>query len=154
MEIEKINRYVGNKIKEQRIFLGLTQEELAKKVGVGKTTISNYEVGLRSPKKPQMIKLSEVFGISIDDFFPSVNPQNNNVHSDIPSLSSLTEQQQEQLLKLSKLDLDDSILNTVELMSKADDKFRDKIHSYAKFEYFEYEKELEQKNKNNRNSAC
>lgn len=70
MEIEQINQYVGAKIKEYRKNYGLKQDELAKKIGVGKTTISNYEVGLRSPKKPQMIRLAEVFGVSIDDFFP------------------------------------------------------------------------------------
>lgn len=91
MEIEQINRYVGSKIKEYRKYLGMSQEELAKKIGVGKTTISNYEVGLRSPKKPQMIMLSEVFGITIDDFFPttdSLKTNNSTTLSEINKISA------------------------------------------------------------------
>lgn len=86
MEIEQINRYVGSKIKEYRKYFGMSQEELAKKIGVGKTTISNYEVGLRSPKKTQMIKLSEVFGITIDDFFPTSDSSATN---NSPTLSEI-----------------------------------------------------------------
>lgn len=153
MEIEQINRYVGDKIKGHRTLLGLTQEELAKKVGVGKTTISNYEVGLRSPKKPQMIKLSKVFGISIDDFFPSVNSQNNNPFSDISSLAKLTEQQQKLLLKLSRLNLDNIIVDTAEIMSKSDDRLKKQIHRFANVEYSEYEKEQEEKNTSSQSNA-
>lgn len=101
MEIEQINRYVGSKIKEYRKYFGLSQEELAKKIGVGKTTISNYEVGLRSPKKPQMIKLSEVFGISIDDFFPTVESSKINVSpilSEINRISSVLDEERQQVV--------------------------------------------------------
>ncbi|WP_270324674.1 XRE family transcriptional regulator [Lactococcus petauri] len=113
MEIEQINQYVGAKIKEYRKSNGLKQDELAKKIGVGKTTISNYEVGLRSPKKPQMIKLSEVFGVAIDDFFPKTNfsedvaPTSPLIEKTIDNMKKLTEERQENVLKFSKMQLDE-----------------------------------------------
>lgn len=100
MEIEQINRYVGSKIKEHRKYLGMSQEELAKKIGVGKTTISNYEVGLRSPKKPQMIKLSEVFGISIDDLFPTIDSSKNSVSATLSEINKISSQLQESRQKI------------------------------------------------------
>ncbi|MCT0450801.1 XRE family transcriptional regulator [Lactococcus cremoris] len=95
MEIEQINKYVGSKIKDYRKYFGLSQEELAKKIGVGKTTISNYEVGIRSPKKPQLIKLSEVFDVAIDDFFPQTDSTRINVSSILSEINKISSQLEE-----------------------------------------------------------
>lgn len=50
---------IGEKIKQRRKQLGLTQEQLALKVGVRKTSISNYEVNLNSPPEKVIIKIME-----------------------------------------------------------------------------------------------
>lgn len=44
----------------------MTQEELARKIGVVKTTIANYESGLRNPDNEKLIAISKVFNVSID----------------------------------------------------------------------------------------
>lgn len=100
MEIEQINKYVGSKIKDYRKSFGLSQEELAKKIGVGKTTISNYEVGIRSPKKPQMIKLSEVFDIAIDDFFPQTDSTRINLSTTLSEINKISSQLEESRQKI------------------------------------------------------
>ncbi|WP_259688413.1 helix-turn-helix domain-containing protein [Lactococcus cremoris] len=100
MEIEQINKYVGSKIKDYRKSFGLSQEELAKKIGVGKTTISNYEVGIRSPKKPQLIKLSEVFDVAIDDFFPQTDSTRINVSSILSEINKISSQLEEPRQKI------------------------------------------------------
>lgn len=48
---------IGEKIKQRRLQLNLTQEQLASKVGVNNTSISNYEVNLNSPPEKVIIKL-------------------------------------------------------------------------------------------------
>ena len=48
---------IGSRIKEQRLGLKLTQEELAKRIGVTKGAIANYENGVSSPKLDLMYKL-------------------------------------------------------------------------------------------------
>lgn len=48
---------IGNKIKERREELKLTQEELAKMIGIGKTAVSNYEQNISSPKASVLILL-------------------------------------------------------------------------------------------------
>ncbi|MBE6165006.1 MAG: helix-turn-helix transcriptional regulator [Streptococcus gallolyticus] len=72
MTDEELAIYIGNKIKEYRKLKGLTQKELAKAVGMGDTTIANYEKGLRTPKKNTLFKLANAFDISIDDLFPPI----------------------------------------------------------------------------------
>ena len=48
---------IGSRIKELRIKRGITQEELAQKIGVTKGAIGNYENGVSSPKIELMYKL-------------------------------------------------------------------------------------------------
>lgn len=72
MTDEELAIFIGNKIKEYRKLKGLTQKELAKTVGMGDTTIANYEKGLRTPKKNTLFKLANAFDISIDDLFPPI----------------------------------------------------------------------------------
>lgn len=43
--------YIGEKIKEYRKLKGLTQKELAKKIGMGDTTIANYKKVSELPKR-------------------------------------------------------------------------------------------------------
>jgi hypothetical protein len=73
MNKEELALYIGNKIKEYRKINNWTQTDLAEKIGIGKTTIGNYEKGYRSPKKDTMFDIANVFGVSIDDLFPPIH---------------------------------------------------------------------------------
>lgn len=46
---------------------GLTQGELAKKVGLKRMTIYNYEAGLRKPTPDKLKEIANVLGCSLDD---------------------------------------------------------------------------------------
>ena len=72
MNKEELALYIGNKIKEYRKINNWTQTDLAEKIGIGKTTIGNYEKGYRSPKKDTMFDIANIFGVSIDDLFPPI----------------------------------------------------------------------------------
>jgi transcriptional regulator with XRE-family HTH domain len=54
-------------IRELREARGWTQFELAIKVGVQPTTIYTWESGKKMPMIPQLRKLAEAFGVSMDD---------------------------------------------------------------------------------------
>ena len=65
--------FVGLKIKEYRKDNRLTQEALAEKLGVTKQTVSRYEKGERKANQDVLFALCDIFGVTIDDFFPSKN---------------------------------------------------------------------------------
>ena len=46
---------------------GLTQKELAEKLNVTQGAISMFEKGDRMPSMKTLVKLSKVFGVSLDD---------------------------------------------------------------------------------------
>ncbi|MDD5945106.1 MAG: helix-turn-helix transcriptional regulator [Clostridia bacterium] len=53
-------------IKRLRQEKHMTQEELAKRVGVSKAMISAYETEIRYPSYDVLIKLASVFGVTTD----------------------------------------------------------------------------------------
>ena len=58
---------IGKKIMELRKKNGLSQEELAEKVGVARQTISKWELGETSPDLKQSKELSNIFKVSLDE---------------------------------------------------------------------------------------
>ena len=61
-----------NQIKVQRAIKDLTQEELAKILGVSRQTINSIEKNRYVPSTVLALKLSEVFGISVNELFQLV----------------------------------------------------------------------------------
>jgi len=65
------NLQIGRKIREARISVNLSQEELARKIGVSNKTISAYEIGRAIPPLKVLVKISKVIGLSVEDFLPA-----------------------------------------------------------------------------------
>ncbi|WP_238917212.1 helix-turn-helix transcriptional regulator [Clostridium sp. YIM B02555] len=57
---------LADRLKELRKSNNLTQAELGKILGVGKTTVSMYETGNSTPSDEIKLKISEHFSISLD----------------------------------------------------------------------------------------
>ncbi len=57
-----------NKIKELRTaqIPKMSQEKLAKLLGVGRTTVTMWENGSNEPDNAMLVKLAEIFGVSTD----------------------------------------------------------------------------------------
>ncbi|MDI5896513.1 helix-turn-helix transcriptional regulator [Flavobacterium sp. LB2P84] len=58
-----------NRLKVERAILNLTQEELAEKIGVSRQTINSIETNRFVPSTVLALKLSRLFGKSVNDFF-------------------------------------------------------------------------------------
>jgi putative transcriptional regulator len=58
-----------NTLKVQRAILDLTQDELAKSIGVSRQTINSIEKNRYVPSTVLALKLSKVFNISVNEFF-------------------------------------------------------------------------------------
>lgn len=53
-------------IKSKRLSMGLTQEELAQKMGVQRTAVAMWETGKAYPRADVLIKLAKLFGCTVD----------------------------------------------------------------------------------------
>lgn len=61
------NLTIGKRIKELRERTNLTQEELAKKLGISRPSISQIESGQRKISSSELEKLSQIFEISMEE---------------------------------------------------------------------------------------
>ena len=58
-----------NRLKVERAILDITQEQLAKKIGVSRQTINSIEKNRYIPSTVLALKLSMVFNKSVNEFF-------------------------------------------------------------------------------------
>lgn len=62
----------GMVLKSNRLCEEWTQEQLAKKIGVTKVAISQFETGKSFPKKDTLNNIVKAFGLTIDMFLPYI----------------------------------------------------------------------------------
>lgn len=58
-----------NRLKIERAILDITQDDLAKKIGVSRQTINSIEKNRYVPSTVLALKLSKVFSKPVNDFF-------------------------------------------------------------------------------------
>ena len=75
---------IGNRIKEVRERNGLTQSELAKKLGLTRSGVNAWEMGISIPSAQYLIGLSKLFKVSVD-YLLGLNEKE---YIDISSLNS------------------------------------------------------------------
>ena len=56
----------GKRLKELRLQSGMTQQQLAEKLGLTKSVVSFYELRERTPSPEILVKLSTIFHVSTD----------------------------------------------------------------------------------------
>lgn len=59
---------MGNKLKNLRKQKGLTQKQVADRVGLAISAVSSYDAGTRYPPYEVLIKLARIFRVSTDIF--------------------------------------------------------------------------------------
>lgn len=72
----------GKMISNMRIQLGLSQEEVASRLNLPKSTYGNYERGERKIPLPELIAMSKFYGFSVDEFineFKKAIPEENHL---------------------------------------------------------------------------
>ena len=58
---------IGEKLRETRMHSGYTQEKVAEKIEVSRQTISNWETEKSYPDIISVIKLSDLYSVSLDE---------------------------------------------------------------------------------------
>jgi transcriptional regulator with XRE-family HTH domain len=69
MKIVTATEMLGARIRELRKRRGLTQEQLAEKLGVDQKHMSKIELGKSYPSLDRLILISESLGVSLPDLF-------------------------------------------------------------------------------------
>lgn len=101
---------IGSRLREARNMVKLTQEQLAEKVGIGTTYISDIERGAKFPSLSLFIKIVDALGVSSDYILRGeIEAGKNCVYDDITKkLDGLTPKQ-----RLAIAELIDTYIKTL-----------------------------------------
>lgn len=74
---------IGEQIKKYRMLRGMTQNDLAERVGLTEKQISKIETGIHYPMFENFVKIMEVLGVEMKDFDNESKVDNNHIRSSI-----------------------------------------------------------------------
>lgn len=117
---------IGQRLKEARLSRHMTQEDLARAVGVTKGAIGNYETEVSSPKESILIKLMEVLHIDANFLYQDfIRRDSCDRSEDLDLLEALHQNPTLRLLFDKQKTLGESDLNAVLAVVNAISKERD-----------------------------
>lgn len=100
---------ISKRIKELRARVGISQEVLAKKLGLSVASVASYEIGRVTPSIEVLVKLANVFGVSVDYILERTTDE-----SIIPleisfMLKGLPEESQQRIIRYVKFFVEDEM---------------------------------------------
>ena len=114
---DPVDVYVGSRIREKRVILGMSQEKLGSQLGISFQQVQKYEKGINRISSSRLHEIAEILKVHVSYFFQ---------HYD--DLSDV--------LKIEDKDLEKYILKTAGLFENIkDDKLRKKIFLGSKNVY-------------------
>lgn len=63
-----MTKLIGKKLQSLRKTRRLTQDELAKRLNISRASVSNYEVGRRTPHLSELQRFAEFYGVDLSYF--------------------------------------------------------------------------------------
>jgi transcriptional regulator with XRE-family HTH domain len=83
--IDDFYKAVGSLIQKNRTEKKLTQEKLAEKVSLTRTSITNIEKGRQKLLLHTLFDIAYYLGISIEDLIPKAKLKDNNIYENVPN---------------------------------------------------------------------
>ncbi|MGY6531936.1 helix-turn-helix domain-containing protein [Glycocaulis sp.] len=68
-----IDRHVGERLRRRRRLMGLTQKELAERVGIRFQQIHKYETGINRMTASRLYELARALGAPVEHFYEGLN---------------------------------------------------------------------------------
>lgn len=93
----------SNNLKSLRVRFGLTQQDLANKLGVSKSTVSMYETGNRAPDFETLEAIADLFNVSLDSLIGAQGKSESEIKVlAAHAIDDLTEAEQLEIIKYAK----------------------------------------------------
>ena len=83
-------RTQGERIKKLRKSKGVTQRELAARLGISEQAVSKWEKNLSNPSTKNLLQIAKIFGVSITYFYQSEDSQSKKI-ARVRGMASLKE---------------------------------------------------------------
>ena len=80
---------IGERIREIRKHVGLTQKDLAEKLGVTQAMIGHYERGERNPKHETIMRIADALGVSEFAIYLNTDKASEGMKKDVRSANAI-----------------------------------------------------------------
>ncbi len=70
---KEADRFIGQRIREERIKRGMTQSELAKRIGITYQQAHKYERGVNGTSVSRLLQIASILGIDITELLPNID---------------------------------------------------------------------------------
>lgn len=92
---------LGTRLKKAREYLGLTQDDVAKLIGVSRVIITNIETGTRKVSADELSMLSKIYGWTMEELLEGEKIENN-IPMFARAFCELSHEDQEEIINLIK----------------------------------------------------
>ena len=92
---------LGTRLKKAREYLGLTQEDVAKLMGVSRVIITNIEAGTRKISAEELAKFSKIYGWSMEELLEG-EKKVEKIPMFARTFNELSKEDQEEIINLIK----------------------------------------------------
>jgi transcriptional regulator with XRE-family HTH domain len=72
---QDVDRWVGQRMRERRVMLGLTQQQMAELIGVTYQQAHKYETGINRISAGRLYQIAQALGVDISYFFEDIDPE-------------------------------------------------------------------------------
>ncbi|MBB4286893.1 helix-turn-helix domain-containing protein [Roseospira goensis] len=70
-----VDRFVGQRIRERRVMLGLSQQQMAEMIGVTYQQAHKYERGINRISAGRLFEIAQVLGVPVSFFFEGLEQE-------------------------------------------------------------------------------
>ena len=93
---------LGTRLKKAREYLGLTQEDVAKLIGVSRVIITNIEAGIRKVSAEELSKFSKIYGWTMEELLEGEKEERMAIPMFARTFSELSKEDQDEIMNLIK----------------------------------------------------
>lgn len=80
-----VDVHVGKRIRHRRWMVGMTQQQLAERVGIKFQQIQKYETGANRVSASRLWDIADALEVPVSFFFEGLDAQENGQHSSVPA---------------------------------------------------------------------
>jgi len=78
-----VDVHVGKRVRHRRWMVGMTQQQLAERVGIKFQQIQKYETGMNRVSASRLWDISEALDVPVSFFFEGLGPEQNEKSEDV-----------------------------------------------------------------------
>ena len=71
---QDVDRYIGARMRERRIMLGLTQQQIAELIGITPQQAHKYEKGTNRIAASRLYSIAQALGVEVSHFYEGLQP--------------------------------------------------------------------------------